>query len=70
MRAEYKTVKRVRAEYAPFDRHSEFDVGMVDYILGIDLSDQYDGIQGQAYDLGMECAARLKGLAVLPLIPN
>ena len=49
---------KYRAEYAPYDKFLEFEVGMAAYGLGIyDLG--WNDLEAQGFDRGLECASRL-----------
>jgi hypothetical protein len=56
-----KTIQEFRAEYAPYDKMTAFDEGMRDYGHG-NVSDNYNGVDAQAYDRGLECAMRIARL--------
>ena len=59
-----KTVQKLRAEYAPYDKMPAFEDGMRDYThRGFNPLVYYTGVDGQAYDRGQECAMRMARLA-------
>ncbi len=50
--------KAIEAEYAPYHTMVAFEVGFDTYINNW-MSRDCDGVDGQAYDRGMECAMRV-----------
>ena len=55
-----KGLDELAREYAPYDRMPEFWQGFDDYNCGSDIHMRHDGVQGQAYDRGRECAMRYR----------
>lgn len=55
------TIETLKAEYAPYHTMPEFELGLADYAAG--KLRNLDGVAGQAYDRGAECAMRLARLA-------
>jgi hypothetical protein len=51
-----KTIEEMRAEYAPYDTMKEFDEGFAAYSRGEYVDRYTNGLKGQAFDRGAECA--------------
>jgi hypothetical protein len=50
-------INDVAHEYAPYHKLPEFKIGFDDYLAG--RRQRLDGVEGQAYDRGAECAMRV-----------
>lgn len=63
-----ETEATIRASYAPYDTHAEFEHGFELYNLGVRSSKSavtisgYSGVALQAFERGMECAMRVRRL--------
>jgi hypothetical protein len=55
----HMTVEDIAAEYAPYHKMQGFRQGVRDYGLCRYAAENYDGVYGQAYDRGAECAIRV-----------
>ena len=60
------TLEELKQEYRPYDQMPEFAECFADYEAGVfNRHKQYDGVAGQAYDRGLECASRAIRLGLL-----
>ena len=53
-------IEAIKAEYEPYNAMRAFEVGYDGYMAGNWMEAEYEGVDGQAYDRGMEAAMRVK----------
>jgi hypothetical protein len=53
------TIADIAPEYAPYNTMAGFHRGWLDYQAGRDAAPS-EGVEGQAYDRGFECAMRVQ----------
>jgi hypothetical protein len=54
----YVNLEAIWAEYAPYHTMPKFDEGFADYLAGRFGTKNYRGVEGQAYDRGLEAGSR------------
>lgn len=56
----YIDVQAIKAEYAPYNTHPQFEQGYNDYMAGTTRISSPDQVSGQAYDRGMNAALKVR----------
>ena len=54
----YVNLEAIWAEYAPYNKMPKFDEGFADYLAGRNRYMEFNGVEGQAYDRGLEAGSR------------